>query len=421
MSSYRIGGGIPLNGEVQIQGSKNAALPIMAASILRKGITCLHRCPKIADVFLMQKLLQQLGCETRWDNSCFFIDSRKARNSSLHNGGKATVSMRSTITLLGALLGRFGSCEMEYPGGCVIGARPIDMHIQAMSEMGTEFVMKEGSFLANAPKLHGADICLRFASVGVTENILLAAACAEGETKIVRAAREPEVDALCEYLSCIGCKIWFGDSGVDREIRLMPGELTCSEVEFTIPTDRIVAGTYLFACVGTGGTIYLKGAQPKHLEEPLRVIEQMGALTESSVDGIFVKAPRNILAQHIITGVYPEFPTDLQSPAVAALCHAQGDSMVQETIFENRFRMVEELNRMGADILVRDSRAFIRGNRRLHGRRVVARELRGGAALVIAGLMAEGITRIEDVHYIERGYENICRDLRDLGARISIE
>ncbi len=421
MSSFRIGGGIPLSGEVKIQGSKNAALPVMAASILRGGITILHGCPKIADVFLMQRLLEQLGCETHWEKNCFYIDSRNARNVSLQGGRTTAVSMRSSITLLGALLGRFGMCEMDYPGGCVIGARPIDMHIEAMSRMGAEFVMKDGSFLASARRLHGADISLRLASVGVTENILLAAACAEGETRIVRAAKEPEVDALCEYLRCLGCKIWINECDAKREIRIMPCEAARSVVEFTVPTDRIVAGTYLFACVGTGGTIYLKGAQKKQLDEPLRVIEQMGALTESGEDGIFVKAPRTILARNITTGVYPEFPTDLQSPAVAVLCHAQGDSLVQETVFENRFRIVDELNRMGADITVEGSSAVIHGGHWLRGNRVFARELRGGAALVIAGLMAEGTTRIENVHYIERGYENICRDLRDLGARISFE
>jgi len=424
MSGFRIGGGIPLSGEVQIQGSKNAALPIMAAAILQEGISVLQRCPKIADVFLMQQLLIQMGCRIRWEKDSLWIDSRNMHLSDFVRGREhkeGEPSMRSTITLLGAMLGRFGFCAMDYPGGCVIGERPIDMHLEALRLMGAEFIEKEQGFTAKAERLVGAGIRLRFPSVGATENILLAAVRAEGETRIYGAASEPEIEALCGYLKAMGCRIYWEMQGMDTVLVIRGTKNAVPEIVFPIPTDRIVAGTYLFACAGTGGEAYLRGADAEKLTEPLRVLERMGASVESSGRGIYIKAPREIAPQQITTGVYPAFPTDLQSPAVAVLCGAQGESTVRETVFENRFRIVEELRRMGAKIEVEGSVAKIHGRVRLHGETVQAKELRGGAALVLAGLMARGVTRVENHHFIERGYENISRDLKELGARISFE
>lgn len=436
MNCFRIAGGIPLSGEAVIQGSKNAALPIMAATILTNGVTVLHRCPRIKDVFLMQHLLEAMGCRTRWEKDTLWIDTRELPESlqeveplaggSVDAAARQKSSMRSTITLLGALLGRFGSCYMDYPGGCVIGKRPIDMHFGALESMGTQFVQMEQGFYAEAPQLHGAQIHLRFPSVGVTENVLLAAAYARGKTVLYGAAKEPEVEALCQYLCLLGCEItWQKAENGEEFLRVVPAGDPCmranSYMEYTIPPDRIVAGTYLFACMGAGGEIYLRDAPTAHLRTPLQILEQMGADIDRDSRGIYLKAPRKILPQQVETAVYPGFPTDLQSQLLVVLCRASGESRVRETVFENRFRIVEELNRMGADIQVEGTRATVRGDRRLHAETVEARELRGGAALVLAGLMACGETRVSGRHFIERGYENISRDLRDLGARISFE
>ena len=433
---FRIAGGIPLSGEAVIQGSKNAALPVMAATLLTNGVTLLHRCPRIKDVFLMQHLLESMGCQLRWEQDTVRIDTRKLpetlQEEALVAGENAGLaarqksSMRSTITLLGALLGRFGSCYMDYPGGCVIGRRPIDMHLGALETMGAEFDQGEQGFRAKAEHLHGAEIFLRFPSVGVTENVLLAAACAEGETVLHGAAREPEVEALCGYLHLLGCETYWGMAETGKTVLTVSPSARLQErreiqVEYTIPPDRIVAGTYLFACLGAGGEIYLRDAPARYLETPLEVMESMGAFVEQDKEGIYVRAPRGLKPQHIETAVYPGFPTDLQSQLLVVLCRASGESTVRETVFENRFRIVEEVNRMGGDIRVEDSKAWIQGERRLHAEAVEARELRGGAALVIAGLMADGETRVSGRHFIERGYENISRDLRDLGARISFE
>ena len=436
MNCFRIAGGIPLNGEVVIQGSKNAALPIMAATILTDGVTILHRCPRIKDVFLMQHLLESMGCRMRWEQDTLSIDTTglpkelpeitPVVGGSLGMAARQKSSMRSTITLLGALLGRFGSCYMDYRGGCVIGKRPIDMHLSALETMGAEFEQGQQGLYAKSKALHGAEISLRFPSVGVTENVLLAAACAEGETILHGAAREPEVEALCEYLQLLGCEIFRQREGDGRAVlQLKPREGERfpggKRLEYTIPADRIVAGTYLFACMGTGGEVYLRDAPAEHLDMPLQIMEAMGAVLERDHSGIYLKAPRDIRPQQIETAVYPGFPTDLQSQLLVVLCRALGESKVRETVFENRFRIVEELNRMGADISVKETQAIIKGKKKFHAEDVEARELRGGAALVLAGLMADGETRVSGRHFIERGYENISRDLRDLGARISFE
>lgn len=436
MDCFRIAGGIPLSGEAVIQGSKNAALPIMAATILMNGVTVLHRCPRIKDVFLMQHLLEHMGCRMRWEQDTLSIDTRglpkELPEALAKAGGSMGVaeekksSMRSTITLLGALLGRFRSCYMDYPGGCVIGKRPIDMHLHALETMGAEFVQGKSGFFAKTESLRGAEISLRFPSVGVTENVLLAAVCAEGETVLYGAAGEPEVEALCEYLRLLGCEICKqrreNGKAVLRVTPFVKADIqTERHVEYTIPTDRIVAGTYLFACMGAGGEIYLRDAPTEHLGTPLQTLKAMGAGIEQDQHGIYLKAPDVVYPQQIETAVYPGFPTDLQSQLLVVLCKASGRSKVRETVFENRFRIVEELNRMGADISVNGTQAIVNGKRKFHAEEVEARELRGGAALVLAGLMADGETRVSGRHFIERGYENISRDLRDLGARISFE
>lgn len=421
MNSFRINGGIPLRGEVKIQGSKNAALPILAATILIEGTSVIHNCPKIADVFQMQQLLSEMGSKIHWEKDSLVIDTREL---SFHSFPKETMGkMRSTITLLGAMLGRFSESYMDYPGGCVIGERPIDLHISALELLGVSFTCDEHGFLARTDGMKGTDIYLRFPSVGATENAILAAVKAKGITRLYGAAKEPEVMALCSFLRKLGCSIqWCCHKSGTEYLNIYGITDWKRDVEFTVPSDRIVAGTYLLACMGAGGEVYLKDIPVWQLEYVISLLSGMGASLTFDGEGVYMKAPTGYVSpEKIVTAVYPGFPTDLQSPMMTVLTRAENDSVLEESIFENRFRIAEELNRMGAQIAIEGGCAKIKGQCLLRGEAVEARELRGGAALVIAGLMADGITTVNNRHYIERGYENISRDLRELGARISFE
>lgn len=428
MTALHIHGGVPLQGKVCIQGSKNAALPVLAATLLTKESSCIYNCPRIADVRHMINLLRNLGCSVQCANSAFEIDSRAAGACKML--GEAITGMRSSLCLLGAMLGRFGEVVMEHPGGCVIGARPIDLHLKALGSMGVEFSEEEGKLVGKAHKLHGADICLEIPSVGATENILLAAVRAEGDTVITGAAREPEVETLCRYLCACGAVI----EGIGSSVLRIRGGMPLHGAEFEIPADRIVAGTYLLACVGCGGSVLLENAPCEQLASVVYMAEAMGAKCQLDCEytgkkgspdygwerGLYVQGPdRPLAVPKLRTAVYPGFPTDLQSIALAVLTRAEGKSLIEETIFENRFRVVEPLRRMGAQIEeLGSNKVCIQGVERLTGAVMEAKELRGGAALVVAGLMAEGESEITGCVYIERGYENIGKDLRDLGARI---
>ncbi len=330
--------------------------------------------------------------------------------------GEAITGMRSSLCLLGALIGRCGQVEMEYPGGCVIGKRPIDLHLGALEQMGVCFICEDGKLKGRAEALHGADIHLPFPSVGATENILLAAVAAEGDTRIMGAAMEPEVTELVRYLTGCGARI----EGAGTDTLKIQGGQTLYGTDFRICSDRIVAGTYLFACIAAGGSVLLEDAPVKQLEAVLQMAQEMGAGLCVAKEGIYVQAPgRPKSLSHIKTAPYPGFPTDLQSMALAVMTVGDGQCRIEETIFENRFRAAQELKVMGADITLLDERTvLVRGVEKLSGAAVEARELRGGAALVIAGLMAEGTTVVSGCSYIYRGYENICKDLRELGARI---
>lgn len=416
MDSIHICGEVPLQGETVVQGSKNAALPILAAALLVPGISVIHNCPRIADVFLMIKLLQSVGCTVSWEGHTVLVDASRITDCTMPP--EYVVQMRSSIVFMGAMLGRVGETAQRYPGGCVIGKRPVDLHLKAMKQMGVETSENEEGFQAKAKHLHGAKIVFPFPSVGATENTILAAVLAEGDTIIEGAAKEPEIMSLCEFLNCAGAKI----AGAGGERIVIEGVASLRACEYRVPSDRIVAGTYLLACMSAGGEIYLDGAPAEQLAVPLKVLEKMGAAVHCGRDGIFLAAPESCRGiGYLRTQVYPGFPTDLQSPLLAVLASADGESVVEETIFENRYRVVMELNRMGAGITVAGSKAFVKGGASLRGDHVVAKELRGGAALVVAGLGAKGITMVADSRFIDRGYENICRDLRALGAKISYE
>nr|WP_318683402.1 UDP-N-acetylglucosamine 1-carboxyvinyltransferase [uncultured Acetatifactor sp.] len=414
MNLIHIQGGVSLQGKVRIQGSKNAALPVLAATLLTKETSFIGNCPRIADVHRMVSLLKSLGCDVVWEDGGLRVNSAEVCRRDMR--GEAITGMRSSLCLLGALLGRCGQVVMEHPGGCVIGVRPIDLHLKALSRMGVRFTEEAGKLKASAESLHGADISLPIPSVGATENIMLAAVMAQGDTRITGAAMEPEVTELAGYLKRCGARI--EGAGTDRIV--IHGGKTLYGADYRICSDRIVAGTYLFACIGAGGNVFLEDAPSAQMGTPLKVAEQMGGKLCVAEEGIYVQAPRRPKALALIsTAPYPGFPTDLQSMALAVMTKSDGLCTVEETIFENRFRVAESLNSMGADIAFRDAGAVIvRGVERLQGAEVEAKELRGGAALVIAGLMAEGETVIGGCQYIYRGYENICRDLRELGARI---
>lgn len=426
MATYRVNGGIPLQGKVRIQGSKNAALPVLAATLLSNGKSFIRNCPQIADVHYMIHILENLGCTVRRKSDGLEIDPENLCDASMT--GEAIRGMRSSLCLLGAMLGRFKRVQMEYPGGCVIGERPIDLHLKALEEMGAHFTISMGSLTGETKELRGTEIILPFPSVGATENILLAGVMAAGETRIVGAAKEPEVVALCQYLEKCGAHM----DGIGTSIIRVSGGHQLTGAEFEIPADRIVAGTYLFACVGCGGCVFLENAPCDQLEEAIRVAESMGAACQpdgmekevfpdfSREKGLYVQGPERPRAvPHLKTQIYPGFPTDLQSVALTVLTVADGKSCVEETLFENRFRIVEPLNSMGADVrLYSEHLALVCGVERLAAQEMTAYELRGGAALVVAALMAQGESQVVSNGFIERGYENICKDLQDLGVRI---
>ncbi len=415
MDAVRIYGGKSLSGQTRIQGSKNASLPILAATLLIDGTCEIENCPDISDVYHMLRLLESLGCQVTREKSLIRVDT----------GGVAACDMpadsvgvmRSSIMLLGALLARMGTVSMEYPGGCVIGKRPIDQHLCALRRMGVEIIEGREEFQAKAGKLHGAVQELPFVSVGVTENLILAAVLAEGETVICPAAREPEIQALCEFLIKAGGRI----QGVGTKRLVIEGVKKLHPVRFRVPADRIVAGTYLTACLCAGGNVFLEDAPCEQMQSVLSCAGALGAGLMVWPDGLFVEGRAcNRLADGLVTKVYPGFPTDLQSLFMVAIALSGQDGWIEETVFENRFRIVPELVKMGADIRVEGNRAYIRGDRPLHNTIVEAQELRGGAALVVAALAAEGTGIVRNRHYIDRGYEDITLSLRELGADLEL-
>lgn len=414
MDSIRIQGGIALQGKVRVQGSKNASLPILAATLLVGESSLIRNCPRIADVYSMVSLLKSLGCTVHWQETGIAVDSSQVCRAEMPRD--AVKGMRSSLCLLGALIGRCSEVVMEHPGGCVIGERPIDLHLSALGQMGVEFTEDEKSLRAVSRRLHGASIALPFPSVGATENVVLAGVMAEGITELKGAAMEPEVSALCLFLQ--QCGAWIEGIGTGRLV--IHGGRRLYGTDFAVPADRIVAGTYLFGCIGAGGNVFLEQAPQEEMQSVLEAAVQMGGRVYASKEGIYVQAPARPAAIELVTAPYPGFPTDLQSMVLAVETMGKGCSRIEERIFENRFRIVEELEKMGASVET-DSRgrAMVHGVETLRGARVEAKELRGGAALVVAGLMAEGETFVGGCPYIYRGYENIGRDFRELGARVA--
>ncbi len=425
--SIRMEGKKPLDGRIRIQGSKNAALPILAACMLIPGKCVLRGCPDITDIECMFNLLKSTGAAVNIVSAgaeAVEIDTRSVREHRLPE--RYVSAMRSSVIMMGAMLGRLGEVCVNYPGGCVIGDRPIDLHLYGLEKLGAQIWIEGNHIHAYADELRGAVIDFAFPSVGATQNVILAAVTAQGTTVIKNAAKEPEIIELCRFLNTAGARIDYAGTLLKTGRIVIQGvELSrLRGIEYDVISDRIVAGTYLFAALAAGGEVALENVPIRQLDSICDTIRGMGAAltvdadrNEMTIDAC--DRDRIVNVPYIETEVYPDFPTDLQSPLLVAACMARGRLAVREKIFSSRFRIVEELRRMGADIEVKGDTALVTGGRELEGRTVIARELRGGAALVIAGLCASGITTVADSGYIRRGYQDIVGDFTALGARIS--
>jgi len=415
LSAIQIQGLKPLNGSIEIQGSKNAVLPMMAAALLAAGVTVIHHVPAIEDVWSMMGILDSLGCVCSLKHGVLTVDASGADGHRIPE--EYVGKMRSSCLLLGPLLGRMGEAVTYYPGGCVLGKRPIDFHINALKLLGAEFFEAGGMILSKAERLRGADIVFPYPSVGATENAVMAAVTAEGTTVLSNCAREPEIVELCRLLSMMGARI----RGAGKSRMVIEGVKELHPAEYVLSGDRICAGTYLMAAMVTAGDVAVRGAEPGSLREPVSLMRRMGA--EVSVDErekeIRLRMKKRPEAFSVSTGPYPEFPTDLQSVFLAAACIGQGESRITETVFEARFAAAALMERFGANIRVENRTAVIRGKYPLKPAVAKAPDLRGGAALILAALAADGLSVIGDCGHIMRGHEDICRDLENLGAEIT--
>jgi len=402
-----------LKGEVEVSGAKNAVLPIMAASILTNGESILKYVPNLTDVVIMQQLLKNLGVKiNEVDKNVISLKVDCLNNFTIPY--ELTSKMRASILLLGPILAKIGKVSISLPGGCAIGSRPIDLHLKGLAAMGANIEKTGGSIIASADKLHGAKIYLDFPSVGATENLIMAATLAEGETILENVAIEPEIVDLATYLSCAGAKI----QGAGTDTIKVIGVEKLVGVEHTVISDRIEAGTLMIASAITGGDVLLKNVIPSHLKPITAKLKEAGIEVSEELTSIRVKGNGNIKSVDIKTLPYPGFPTDMQAQFVSLLSIANGNSIVVETVFENRFLYVPELVRMGANIKIDGRSAVIEGKGKLNGAKVKATDLRAGASLILAGLVSEGITNITDIYHIDRGYDKIDEKLKSLGANI---
>jgi len=415
MYYLEIEGNQKLSGEVQISGAKNSALPLIASTILSNREIIIENMPSVVDVRTLLKLLGNLGADYEFDNNRLKINSTKI-NSTRANYDIVR-QMRASILVLGPLLTRFGHCEVSLPGGCAIGQRPVDLHLKALKLMGAEIEIKEGYILATAKDgLKGAHILFDKVTVTGTSNILMAAALADGKTTIINAAIEPEVVQMCEVLQSGGVEI----KGVGtRELEIIGTNGKLLDIEkITVIPDRIEVGTYLCAGAITNSEILVKNCNPKDLEAVIAKLEEMGFKFEIKDDCIKIKPTKQILPINIQTTEHPGFPTDMQAQFMALALFAKGVSTINERLFENRFMHVSELKRMGANISLNSSIATINGNGELIGADVMATDLRASSALILAGLIAKGKTKVHRIYHLDRGYENLEKKLQGLGAKV---
>lgn len=410
-----VNGGRKIEGELRVHGAKNSALPLLSAAVLAHGETVLHNCPELTDVDAACRILTHLGCRCKRSGDTVTVDATNVSGYEIPDS--LMREMRSSIVFLGAVLGRTGRCRLSFPGGCELGARPIDLHLAALRQMGAEIAEEHGYLDCTAAGgLHGAKITLSFPSVGATENILLAATAAKGFTEIHNAAREPEIVDLADCLGKFGAKI----GGAGESVITVEGISRAEPCEHSVIPDRIVAGTYLCAAAITRGELILTKCEPRHMNGFIPVLEAMGARIYTYGGGkMYLSCNKRLSAPPTVrTMPYPGFPTDIQAPFTALCATAEGTSVFVETIFENRFRHIPELVRLGASIKTEGRVCVVQGVKRLSGAKVCAAELRGGAALVTAALAAEGTSEITGLGYIDRGYESLEGALRSVGADI---
>jgi UDP-N-acetylglucosamine 1-carboxyvinyltransferase len=413
MSRIIVAGGSPLCGELRAPGAKNAALPILAATLLAQHPVRLLDCPHLSDVENMIALLRSLGCTIWWEQDVLCIDPVDAQCHEMPE--HLSKALRSSIFLLGPMIGKFGRATATFPGGCEIGRRPIDLHITALNALGVQIDEAHGTIRCEGRDLIGAHIHLDYPSVGATENAMMAAVAAQGETVIHNAAREPEIVDLQLFL----CEMGFSVRGAGSSAITIEGGCDPKPAVHRIMPDRIVAGTYLCAAAITGGDVCMKGISPEYLGSVMSKLRECGCDVEAGVDYIRAKGPeRPKELKRVETLPHPGFPTDMQAQIFALCSVADGTSMIVENVFENRFKHASELNRMGGENSISGRIAVIRGVKRLTGAQVDAWDLRGGAALILAGLRAEGETVVHGAAHIDRGYEAIERDLAALGAQI---
>ena len=414
MSSYIIKGGNKLEGTVKISGSKNAALPIIAACILNKGKTTLYNVPNIQDTQMMYEIIKILGGNVQKKKNKIIVDTSKIDKYEIPD--TLMHKMRSSVIIVGAVIGKYKTATFSYPGGCDIGARPIDLHLKAFEKLGITITQNYGNITCNSEKIIGNKIDLDFPSVGATENAILTSVLAEGKTTITNSAREPEIIDLQNFLNKMGAKI--KGAGTD-EIEI-EGVKKLKEISYNIMPDRIETGTFLCLAAITGGKIKLEKTNPNHVTPVINKLEESGCKIEIEKGIIKIESPKKLKAIDIKTMPYPGFPTDMQSLMAATFTIAKGTTIIVENIFENRYKYTQELNKMGAKITVEGKSAIIRGTRKLYGATTRATDLRGGAALVLAGLVAKGTTVVENIEYILRGYEDFDKKIRALGGDIEI-
>lgn len=413
MDKMVIEGGSPLKGKIKVSGAKNAALPIIAACLLTGGWHGLDNVPRLRDVETLKAIMSILGVEFRQNSRTLEVNSDNLKN---HKAPYDLVkTMRASIVLLGPLLARYGKAQISLPGGCAIGERPIDLHLKALSAMGVEMSLDHGYINAHVDKLKGIDFFFDIPTVTGTENIMMAAVRAEGETILRNASREPEIRDLADMLRTMGAQI----EGDGTDTIVIQGVKDLEPARHTILPDRIESGTFMIAAAMTGGEVKIEGCHLEHLGALMEKLESVGSEFEIVDDGVFIKGPDVIKSVDVKTAPFPGFPTDLQAQFMAIMCIADGWSVITETVFENRFIHVSELKRMGADIEINGNRALVKGKKRLLSAPVMATDLRASASLILAGLVAkEGRTEVHRIYHLDRGYETMEKKFKALGANI---
>lgn len=414
MDIFRINGRAQLNGQVKISGSKNAALPIMCSSLLTAKPLHLRNVPNLQDVKFMGKILEHMGASVSFNGSDCIITANSITPEADYD---LVRKMRASILVLGPTLARFGQAKVSLPGGCAIGARPVDMHLKGLEDLGAKIEIEQGYVFATAKRLIGNKVVLPFPSVGATENILMASTLAKGETLITNAAKEPEIIDLARCLKAMGAKI---EGEGTSEIRIQ-GMDELHEGEYSVMADRIEAATFLMIAATNEGEVTLSPYEPWILQSVEETLKEIGIEVIHTKDAVKIKKPSSFKSVNVVTEPFPGFPTDVQAQLMTLLCLAEGESIIEEKIFENRFMHVPELNRLGADIRITGRSALVKGERKFIGAPVMATDLRASASLVMAALVAEGESIIHRVYHIDRGYEAIEEKLSALGANIKRE